>query len=226
MRITTVPAAALLFAAALRAHEHAPRVLSPHVADTYSLKTFADFERWRALEGDAKAFEVFRYLADQRTGVYPMGVPAREGPEVLYEYGSVTDPVKMLNVYPLGHCVTLGPAMAGIAEGMGRGPARTLIIPAWGHVASEVFYGGKWHYLDLDVRAAFRRADGSLASIEDARSDPSLWTGPNGPLFFPLDPLEGVEKAYRASAIGHRHGVASGGHTMDYLLRQGESLKR
>jgi hypothetical protein len=143
MRLT-VFAVTLLFAAALRAHEHAPRVLSPHVADTYSLKTFADYERWRALEGDAKAFEVFRYLADRRTGVYPMGVPAREGPEELYEYGSVTDPVKMLNVYPLGHCGTLGPAMAGIAEGMGLGRARTLIIPGWGHVASEVFYGGKW----------------------------------------------------------------------------------
>jgi len=105
--LTTV----LLTARSLEAHEHAPRVLSPHVADTYSLKTFADFERWRVLGGDAKAFEVFRYLADARTGLYPMGVPAREGPEELYEFGSVTDPVKMLNVYPLGHCGTLGPAM-------------------------------------------------------------------------------------------------------------------
>src|SRR6185369_8832236 len=41
-----------------------------------------------------------------------------------------------------------------------------------------------------------------------------------------LDPLERVERAYRESTVGHRAGVASGGHTMDYLLRQGESLKR
>jgi hypothetical protein len=38
-------------------------------------------------------------------------VPAREGREELTEHGAVTDPVKMLNVYPIGHCGTLGPAL-------------------------------------------------------------------------------------------------------------------
>src|SRR5688572_30385694 len=195
---------------------YSPRVLSPHHADSYSLETFAEFHRCRDLEGDAKVFEIFKYLTDTRTGIYPMGVPAREGQEALAEYGAVTDPVKMLNVYPIGHCGTLGPTAAGVMEGMGIGPARTLIIPGWHHVAAEVFYDEQWHYLDLDVRAVFRRDDGSLASMAEARTNAALWQGPNRPLFFPLDPLENVRAAYAATPEQHRYGVASGGHTMDF----------
>jgi len=205
---------------------YSPRVVSPHHADTYSLKTFSEFHRWRDLRGDAKLFEVFKYLTDRRTGIYPMGVPAREGNEALVEYGAVTDPVKMLNVYPIGHCGTLGPTAAGIMEGMAIGPARTLILPGWHHVAAEVFYDGQWHYLDLDVRAVFQRGDGSLASMGEAKTNASLWKGPNSPLFFPLDPLRSVREVYAKTPVNHRYGVASGGHTMDLLLRQGETFTR
>lgn len=205
---------------------YSPRILSPHNADTYSLKTFAQFNRWRDLSGDAKVYEVFKYLADRRTGLYPMGVPAREGREDLPEYGAVTDPVKMLNVYPIGHCGTLGPTAAGLWEGMGLGPARTLILPGWNHVAAEVFWEGRWHYFDLDVRAVFRREDGTLASMGEARADASLWRQPNSPLFFPLDNLESVRRTYAATGVEHRYGVASGGHTMDFVLRQGETFTR
>ncbi len=203
-----------------------PRLLSPHNADTYSLQTFARFDRWRDLSGDAKVYEIFKYLADRRTGLYPLGVPAREGREELPEYGAVTDPVKMLNVYPIGHCGTLGPAAAGLLEGMGIGPARTLVIPGWNHVAAEVLYDGRWHYFDLDVRAVFRKEDGTLASMAEARADASLWRGPTSPLFFPLDDLDQVRRAYAKVPAEHRYGAASGGHTMSFVLRQGESFTR
>ncbi|MBI2929925.1 MAG: hypothetical protein HYY24_30065 [Verrucomicrobia bacterium] len=216
----------LASAAGAEAAVYSPRVLSPNVADTYSMRTFAQFHRWRDLSGDAKVYEIFKYLTDPRTGVYPLGVPAWEGDEELSEYGVVRDPVKMLNVYPIGHCGTLGPTMAGIMEDMGIGPARTLIIPGWNHVASEVFYGGQWHYLDLDVRAVFRRDNGSLASMADAQRDAALWNKPNGPLFFPLDPLDQVRQTYAKTAVDHRYGVGTGGHTMDYVLRSGESFTR
>jgi hypothetical protein len=205
---------------------YSPRVVSPHNADTYSLRTFAQFDRWRDLSGDAKVYEVFKYLADRRTGLYPMGTPAREGGEELPEYGAVTDPVKLLNVYTVGHCGTLGPAATGLWEGMGFGPARTLILPGWNHVAAEVGSDGRWHYFDLDVRAVFRREDGTLASLAEARADAALWRQPNSPLFFPLDDLESVRRAYGATRIEHRYGAASGGHTMDFVLRQGETFTR
>jgi len=219
-------AATLLIATAVQAHEHAPRVVSPHVADAYSMKTFAEFPRWRDLAGDAKVWEVYQYLADRRTGIFPMGAGAWEGKDVVYDFGFIRDPVKMINVYSVGYCDMLGPTMAGVMKDMGIGPSRTLNLPGWGHVVAEVYYGGKWHYLDLDVRAAFRREDGSLASMEEAKKDDSLWKGPNSPLFFPLDNLAATRKIYAQTPVQVRHGVNMGGHTMDYVLRQGETFTR
>jgi hypothetical protein len=155
-----------------------------------------------------------------------MGVGAWEGKDALYEYGFIRDPVKMINVYSVGYCDMLGPTMAGIMSDMGVGPARTVNIPGWGHVVAEVSYDGKWHYVDLDVRACFRRDDGTLASVEESKHEPALWQGPNNPRFFPLDNLASTRSAYEKSNLSYRYGVNSGGHTMDYVLRRGETLTR
>ena len=218
--------AALALAWPAAAREPAPRVLSPHNADAYSMRTFAEFPRWRDLSGDAKVYEIYKYLADQRTGIYPMGAGAWEGQDPVYDFGYIRDPVKMINVYSVGYCDMLGPTMAGIMQDMGIGKSRTLNLPGWGHVVAETFYGGKWHYLDLDVRAIFRRPDGSLASMAEAQRDDSLWAGGNTPFFFPLDNLANTRKVYAETPVQIRHGVNMGGHTMDYVLRQGETFTR
>jgi len=210
----------------MEAREYSPRILSPHNADAYSMKTFAQFARWRDLKGDAFAWEVFQYLADPRTGLFPLGQEVREGHDTLPEFLTIRDPVKLINVYGYGYCGILGPTMAGVCQDMGLGPARTLIIPGWHHVAAETSYGGRWHYLDLDVRAAFRRPDGSLASMADAQRDGSLWQVPQGPLFFPLDPLDQVRATYAKTPIRHNYSYHFSGHTMDYVLRQGETFTR
>jgi hypothetical protein len=226
LRSLALAGALLAAASAAPAHEHAPRVLSPHNADAYSMKTFAEYPRWRDLSGDAKVFEIFKYLVDRRTGIYPMGLGAWEGKDVAYDFGYIRDPVKMINVYSLGYCDMMGPTAAGIMKDMGIGPSRTLNLPGWGHVVAEVFYDGKWHYLDLDCRAVFRREDGTLASMEEAKKDDSLWKGPNSPTFFPLDNLPNTRKVYGTTPVHVRHGVNMGGHTMDYVLRRGESFVR
>lgn len=225
-RLLLIAGAALAAASALQAHEHAPRILSPYNADAYSMKTFAEFPRWKNLQGDAKVYEIYSYLADTRTGIFPMGAGAWEGKDPVYDFGFIRDPVKMINIYSAGYCDMLGPTMAGVMKDMGIGPSRTLNLPGWGHVVAEVHYDGKWHYLDLDVRAAFRRPDGTLASMEEAKRDDSLWARPSGPLFFPLDDVRQVRKVYADTAVQVRHGVNMGGHTMDYVLRRGETFTR
>ncbi len=155
----------LTLAVAAPAAEYAPRVLSPHRADAYSMNTFAQYPRWRDIAGDAKVWEVYKYLADRKSGIFPMGAGAWEGTDVMYDFGYIRDPVKMINVYTAGYCDMLGPTMEGIMAGMGIGPARTVNLPDISHVVCEVSYGGKWHYLDLDLRAIFRRPDGTLASM-------------------------------------------------------------
>ncbi|HUG94502.1 MAG TPA: hypothetical protein VML55_27035 [Planctomycetaceae bacterium] len=224
-RISVASVVALL-SASLHAGVPSPRVVSEHTADAWSMRTFADFPRWRALTGDAKAWAMFEYLTDPHTGLYPMGLGSREGNDSVYELGVVRDPVKLINVHSLGYCDVLGPVMAGIWEDAGCGPARTLDLPGWGHVTSEVFYDGGWHYLDLDVRAAFRRDDGRLASMAEAQRDDSLWPREPGPRFFPLDDLPKVRNAYANTHVRHRYGVHQSGHTMSYALRRGETFTR
>ncbi len=206
------------------ARVYSPRILAPGIADTYSLRTFAQFDRWRELSGDAKAYEVYRYLADTHTGLYHMNVVA-EGDDALSEFVEIRDPVKILNVYGYAYCGILGPTMAGICEGIGLGPARTVVLPGWNHVAAETYYDNQWHYLDLDVRAVFRRDDGRLASLEEAAQDPSLWRD-RGPLFFPNDPLDSTRAIYEKTIVEPYYGFQQAGHTMDYVLRPGERLTR
>lgn len=214
----------LSIAARAVGREYSPRVVSPHHADAYSMKTFAQHPRWRDLQGDRLAWAVYRYLADTRTGVFHMN-EVLEGNDVLSEYQTVRDPVKIINVYGYAYCAILGPVMAGVCQDMGLGKARTLSLPDWSHVASETFYDGAWHYLDLDVRAVFRRSDGTLASLDDARHDAMLWTG-RGPLFFPNDSLQRTREIYGRTPVHHYHGFNQSGHTMDFVLRQGEALTR
>ena len=201
-----------------------PRIVSPHVADTLSLKTFADFPRWANLTEDERAYEIYKYLADTETGLFHMNVVS-EGDDALGEYTQIRDPVKIINVYGYAYCAILGPVMAGVCEGVSLGPARTVTLPNWSHVAAETFYDNRWHYLDIDVRAVFRRPDGTLASLQESREDPTLWQD-RGPLFFPNDALGSAQRIYRETKAEYYHGFQQTGHTMDNVLRPGESLTR
>ena len=97
----------LAMAAIAEARVYAPRVVSPHRADAYSMKTFARFPRWRDLEGDALAWEVYKYLVDTRSGLFHMN-EVLEGRDVLSEYRTVRDPVKIINVYGYAYCAIFG----------------------------------------------------------------------------------------------------------------------
>ncbi len=208
------------------ARVYAPRIVSEHNADAYSMKTFASYSRWQNQQGDQKAWEMFSYLTDYETGLYPMGTGAFEGNESLYEYSLVRDPVKLINVYSIGYCDVFGPVMAGIWQEAGLGNARTIDLEWNDHVTAEVFYNNDWHLLDLDLRAAFRKSDNTLASMEESQYNAALWDQPNAPQFFPLDYIPDVKEAFEQSAPLYRYGTHQSGHTMDFILRQGETFTR
>ena len=77
-RLSMVLVVALVSSASLaEAAEHAPRVLSPRTADAYSMRTFAEFPRWRDLDGDAKARACFSDAAgDEILGLELLSDPA------------------------------------------------------------------------------------------------------------------------------------------------------
>ena len=116
--------------------------------------------------------------------------------------------------------------MAGVCEGMGLGPARSLILNDWRHVASEVFYDGGWHYLDVDVRAVFRRPDGTLASFADARKRRQPLGRPRARCSSPTTIWSELEDLRVDAAYYYHYGFHQTGHTMDYVLRQGETFTR
>ena len=186
----------LLANAVIEAREYAPRVLSPHNADAYSMKTFAQYTRWRDLKPEAKMLEIYKYLADKRTGLYPMGAGAFEGKDVLYEFRFIRDAVKMINVYAMGYCDELGPTMAGVLKGVGLGESRVTDLPGDAHVTAEVFFDNKWHYADLDLRLIFLRPDGTLGSMDDSKKDAACWTGPKSSWWLPCDNPDSVRKMY------------------------------
>lgn len=207
----------------LCAREYAPRVVGPNRADGYSAKTFAEFARWKDLSADAKMWEIYKYLADKRTGVYPLGMPNKEGRDPFYEAEVVRDPIKALNTHVGGYCDAFGPTWSGLLKDMGMGEARTIDYPGV-HVVGEVFFDNAWHYLDLDARAAFHREDGKMLSLAEALKDDSIWK--KSDLMMPLGDPAKARISYGKTRVEYRHGVNQSGHTMDYVLRRGETFTR
>jgi hypothetical protein len=143
----------------------------------------------------------------------------------------IRDPIKMLNVYGYGFCGAFGPTTAGLFEGLGFKQARSVGIPGCNHNVTEVWYDGAWHYFDTDLRGViFRRDAETIASVEDVRAQPDLWTNPSRKLtpFFPDDPpgLEIYARTFREKPPGYSYRWFMSGSTMDYRLRKGESLTR
>jgi hypothetical protein len=205
-----------------------PRITSEHTADVTDLGRFRAFPVWKDKTGNDLALAVWQYLCDYDTGLYHFN-EILEGPDPFDEYATVRDPLKILNVYNMAYCGIFGPVLDGIFQGIGFEQGRALGIQGWNHCATEVWYDGAWHYLDLDVRGCLRDATGTVASLEQVRQQRSLWVDP--PVvtqpFFPNDPdKDRLFKIYRDSHVDYDYRWFQGSHTMDFYLRQGESFTR
>lgn len=207
-----------------------PWVTSEHVADTSSMEAFAEHAEWKNLAGQPRALAIWKYLTDNETGVYHFN-PAREGPDRRdMQLHVVRDPVKMLNSYGYGFCGAFGPTTAGIFEGAGFEKARAIGIPGSNHCVTEVWYDNDWHYFDVDLRGVLFESDGkTVASIQDIVDQPDLFTKPSRKVlpFFTNDPdLSIYARGYTEKPVDHFYAWSSGGTTMDYRLRRGETFTR
>ena len=102
---------------------YSPRIVSPHNADTYSLKTFAEFPRWRDLSGDAKVYEIFKYLADRRTGpvsAWRAGAGRARGLVRIQRRNRSGENAQRVSDRPLRHVGTGGGGDPGRAWAIGR----------------------------------------------------------------------------------------------------------
>jgi len=205
-----------------------PRVTSEHNADTSDLLRFRQFHKWRDKKNGDLAVAIWRYLCDKETGLYHMS-EVLDGPDPHPEYATVRDPLKILNIYNVGYCGIFGPTLDGIFQGVGFEKGRSFGVAKWHHRTTEVWYDGGWHYLDLDVRGALMKPDGTIASLAEARTQRDLWVNPKRKItpFFPKDHDKArIFRIYRDSHIDYDFRWFQMGHTMDFRLRQGESLTR
>lgn len=204
------------------------RVTSEHTADTTDLQRFRQFAPWKDKTGNELALAIWQYLSGYETGLYHFN-EVLEGSDPFDEYATVRDPLKILNVYNMAYCGIFGPVLDGIFQGVGFEQGRAFGLQRWNHCATEVWYGGGWHYLDVDVRGVLLGKDGIVASLQQVQQDRSLWVAPARRIepFFPKD--EDKPKLfdiYHDSPVDYYYRWFQGSHTMDFYLRQGESFTR
>jgi len=204
------------------------RVTSEHTADTTDLGRFRQFQPWKDKTGNDLALAIWRYLCDYETGVYHFN-EVLDGSDSFDEYATVRDPLKILNVYNVGYCGIFGPVLDGIFQGVGFEQGRSFGLVRWNHCATEVWYDNAWHYFDMDVRGVLLDGTGTVASLDEAQRNRSLWVTPPRHVepFFPNEPDKGkVFAIYHDSPVYRYYRWFEGTHTMDFYLRQGESFTR
>jgi len=205
-----------------------PRVSGEHNADVTDLGRFRRYHRWKDKNDEQLAIAVWQYLCGRETGLFHMNTVS-DGPDPWGEYSTVRDPVKLMNVYNVGFCGIFGPTLDGVFQGVGFVGGRAFGVSRWNHCTTEVWYGGGWHYFDLDVRGALMKPDGTIASVAEAQADRDLWVNPKRKVepFFPKDHNKArVFEIYRDSRIDHFYRWFQAGHVMDFRLRQGETFTR
>jgi len=204
------------------------RVTSEHTADTTDLQRFRQFVQWKDKTGNDLALAIWKYLSGYETGLYHFN-EILEGSDPFDEYATVRDPLKILNVYNMAYCGIFGPVLDGIFQGVGFEQGRAFGLQRWNHCATEVWYDGSWHYLDVDVRGVLLDGNGTVVSLRQAQQDRSLWVTPARPVepFFPKDEDKArLFDIYHDSPVDYYYRWFQGSHTMDFYLRQGESFTR
>ena len=146
-----------------------------------------------------------------------------------YHFGTedneVINPVKVFNVYGYNTCGNDSICLAGLwhRAGLEVSPARLM-----GHCISQVFYDGRWHLMDGDMHSIYLLRDNeTIASEYDLARDHDLIkrSHVHGILFPDTRATSEWEAAlyiYEGEAKGDRD--CQDGHTMNMVLRPGESL--
>lgn len=201
-----------------------PHVTSPGATDVRSVAAMLASPRLAGKRGQELAVAIWRLVLDKGEGLYHY-CPAQERLTGHFVY----DPVKLFNVFGWSICGVTANTLAVLYKDAGFADAR--IANLQGHEATEVFYDGGWHLLDGDLQAYHRRHAPErdvIASYADCLADPTLVShqrNPSEPYYLPDRPAERMAELYRVEASTFP-AFADHSHTMDFVLRPGETLER
>jgi HEAT repeats len=137
-----------------------PRVVSKHTPDCSSPEAVVKSIIKPSMSSEAKALAIWEYLW-KNTWHWPA---PKEHRRETHELDVVFDANKLLNVYGYSYCYAIRSLGEALYQAAGM-ESRSGGIG--GHVITEVYYDGKWHFLDHDQRGFSRLPDGSIASLEE-----------------------------------------------------------
>lgn len=209
-----------------------PRVVGSQRPDCYSIESFLDSPQFAGKQGEELVLALYDYLTSPLDGLYHFWPPDETAGDPRLRR-AVSDPVKLLNAYGWAICGQSAALVYSLYRAAGL-RARQIGLP--GHVLTEVWYDGRWHVLDTDMRTWFRTSDGHIASAYELAQNPEelIRNNPNksDPCDLPDRPLKSYAEMYaKCETTGGRvKNVLPpwriSAHTMDFRLRPGETLVR
>lgn len=232
----------------LRSQVFSPKLLSPTQVDTTDLTAMAEgiYRNAHATTEREKAEAIWRFFLTDGRFVKPGMFYHIPGWAYEEPGGEVLDPIKLVNTYGFGLCYQDAPLLQAVWQAGGFQHARVWFLT--GHTVAEVFYEGQYHYYDSDMMGYTTVGSGSyktsrVASVSQLSKDRNILLSK---LESPSKVLPGAVDSpwynadVRASAIGDLADLFSSsddnyafafnryshGHTMDFVLRPGESMVR
>lgn len=137
----------------------------------------------------------------------------------------ITDPLKLIAVYGYAICGNNNCAMSGLYNAAGL-KARQRSMP--GHAVPEVWFDGKWNYIDTDMFGYVFLPDGQhLASVDELAQNPKLFlqqAHPPDP-YFPFDEKTTMVEASSTGQAEKDYHPYANAHLMNLALRSGESVR-
>jgi HEAT repeat protein len=209
-----------------------PKITNNHTPDSSTPEAIVESILSPDMSNEEKALAIYNYCWNH-TWHWPA---PKEGDIELHEIDVVFDVNKQLNVYGYSYCFAIRALAEALYEAAGF-EARSVGIG--GHVITEVYYEGKYHYLDHDQRGYCRLEDGTIAEIDDflfGKAQKLLLENenPDKP-FFPatLKPRVPYEQKhiYTGYLLNYQqhfcqHNKYRTTHSMNLTLRPGERFTR
>jgi hypothetical protein len=216
---------------------HPARFLVAAAAALACLPCFAEQNAIR-LAGQAQPGA---YTVEDIVGAITKGIDSdREKALALHRYGMahfihfdgpieergeyITDPMKLINVYGYALCGNNSAAMNALYNAAGL-KARRRSMP--GHSVPEVWFEGKWNYIDTDMFGYVFLPDGKIASVDELSRDADLFLRQDAPSnpFYPFDKKEDMASVFRNVNADRDYHTYSNAHIMNLSLRTGESAR-
>ncbi|MFH1070591.1 MAG: hypothetical protein V1794_13325, partial [Candidatus Glassbacteria bacterium] len=134
------------------------------------------------------------------------------------------DPLKLLTVYGYDLCGNNSTTMCALYNLAGLKARRRGLT---GHVVPEVWFDGKWNYVDTDMFGyVYLTDDKAIASVDELLANPELFarSGRRPDPFFPWDPPKTMSQAFTNAPGWKDYHSYSLGHLSELSLRTGETV--